>query len=305
MRRKKDYRWLRSDGTPNFDDRIYSVKGELEYIAKKPVVEAPPTLPIEKAIEVMSKHHRSIIVTQNNLFKGLVFATHVVNYLGGGDLFKVVSERYGYSIYRSLKEEPIRTIMVSDVVVAYTDTSIVEALEQMVIHGIGVLPVLHKDGRVYGVVTEHDLVKHLYGLVRIGVEAGKIMSTPVVTSDINETIWSVMKKMVFFGFRRIPVVDREVIVGIVTVMDLIKFFEPSKLYSRILIDDIRAVLETNVSVVMSKNIIHVEPDVDLSVVVKEMVDNDVSSVLIVDKDNRLVGIVTERDVLFALTAREV
>jgi len=57
--------------------------------------------------------------------------------------------------------------------------------------------------------------------------------------------------------------------------------------------------------VASKRVVAVEPGSDLSVIVKAMIDNDVSSVLVVDSDGKLHGIISERDVLYSLTVKEI
>lgn len=304
--RRKEYRWLRSDGTPNFDNRIYSITGDLEIIAKKEVVSATPTTPVEKALDIMSKHYRSLLVTLGGELKGVVFATTMVEYLGGGDLFSIVANRYGYDVYRALKEEVIENLMVKNPIVAYTDMSVVDVLEIMVVNGIGLLPVVHRDGRVHGVVSEHDLVKYLYGAFRIGVEAEKLMSAPVITCSVDDSLWSAMRTMVKYGFRRLPVVDKDGgVAGMVTAMDIVRFFNPASVYSRLTSSDIRDVLQTPVMDVASKRVVVVELGSDLSVIVREMIDNDVSSVLVVDPDGRLRGIISERDVLYALTMKEV
>ncbi|MEM1662263.1 MAG: CBS domain-containing protein [Desulfurococcaceae archaeon] len=304
--KRKEYRWLRSDGTPNFDNRVYSITGDMEIIAKRDVVSVSPTTPVEKALDIMSKHYRSLLVTLGGELKGVVFATTMVNYLGGGDLFGIVANRYNYNIFRALKEEVIENLMVKNPIVAYIDMSIVDVLELMVVNGIGLLPVVHRDGRVFGVVSEHDLVRYLYGIFRIGVRAEEIMSTPIITCSVNDSLWNAMRTMVKYGFRRLPVVDSDgSVVGIVTAMDIVRFFNPSIVYSKLTSSDIREVLQIPVMDVASKRVVAVEPGSDLSVIVKAMVDNDVSSVLVVDSDGKLHGIISERDVLYALTVKEI
>lgn len=305
IRRRKDYRWLRSDGTPNFDNRIYSIPGDLEIIAKREIVSVTPATPVEKAIDVMSKHYRSLLVTIGDELRGVVFATSIVDYLGGGELFNIVANRYGYNIYRAMKEEAIETLMIREPIVAYTDMSIVEALEIMVVNSIGLLPVIRRDGGVYGVITEHDLVKYLYGAFKIGVDVRELMSTPVVTCSANDTLWNAMRTMLKFGFRRLPVVDEEArVVGMVTAMDIVRFFNPARVYPRMISGDIREVLKTPVTEIAHKNVVAVSLGSDLSLVVREMVDKDVSSVLVVDDDGKLLGIISERDVLYALTVKK-
>jgi len=304
-RRKGDIRWLRSDGTPNFSDRIHRETGDMEILAKKPAVAVTPTTPVGRAVETMAESHRSLVVAQNNYLKGLLLATHVINYLGGGDYFKIVENRHGYNVYSAYYKEFVESIMESNPITAYVDEKLSSVLEKMVLHGVGILSVVDRNGRVYGVVSEHDLVTYLYGLVKIGVPVSKIMSTPVVSIEAGSTVKHAMETMIKYGFRRLPVVDGERVVGIVTAMDLIKFFNPKTLLKRIASEDLREALAWSVREVMSENLVTVKPTDDLSTAVNAMLENNVSSVLVVGDDMKLIGIVTERDVLYALTARSV
>ncbi|MET1159991.1 MAG: CBS domain-containing protein [Thermoprotei archaeon] len=300
-KKRREYRWLRSDGTPNFSDRIHRETSDMELIAKKPALQVSPTTPIIEAIKIMAENYRSLVVSSAGYLKGLLLATNVIDYLGGGELFKIVSERHGYNIYSALDREPVESIMIRDPIVAYIDEKLSSVLEKMVIHGIGLLPVIYRDNRVYGVVSEHDIVKYLYGVVEVGIKVSSVMSSPVVTIEVNKTLGEAMKRVISYGFRRLPVVENNTVVGILTVMDIVRFFEPRSLFKRISSDDIREALSVSVSEVMSREILTVSPDTDLSDAARMMLDRDVSSALVVDKDMKLIGIITERDILYALT----
>ncbi|OYT37854.1 MAG: histidine kinase [Desulfurococcales archaeon ex4484_58] len=305
IKRRREYRWLRSDGTPDISDRIYRLPGDLEIIASKPVVSVSPTTPLIKALESMAANYRSLIVSIGDQLKGLLLASHFINYLGGGELFKIVSERHNYNIYSALEREVVESIMEKNPVVAYVDEKLTDVLERMVLTGVGVLPVLYDDQRVYGIVTEHDLVKYLYGVVRIGVKVSQIMSSPVITANIDDKLSDVMVKMVKYGFRRLPIIQDNIVVGIVTVMDIIKYFSSHKFFEKLSSPDVRKVLSTSIREVVVPEVVTVGPEADLSEAVHEMIDRNISSVLVVNKDMELQGIVTERDVLYALTVSEI
>ncbi len=304
-RRRIDYRWLRSDGTPNFADHIHKAPGDMEFLAKKPVVSVTPTTPVAKAIEIMSDNYRSLIVASNDYLKGLLLATHIIDYLGGGEHYKIIVNKYSYNIYMAFNKENVEHIMEHKPIVAYVDEKLTDVLEKMVIYGIGLLPVVYHDNRVYGVVSEHDLIKYLRGIVKIGVEASKIMSSPVITINSGSTIKSAMEKIIGNGFRRLPVIEDDQVIGIVTAMDIVKFFDPRVLFKKIVSSDIREALNKTVDEIMSKELVTVHPNDDLSVVVNKMLDKNVSSALVVDDNMRLLGIITERDVLYALTVKEI
>lgn len=52
---------------------------------------------------------------------------------------------------------------------------------------------------------------------------------------------------------------------------------------------------------MTRELVTATPDTELTKVVRMLIDEDVSGLLVVDKDGKLVGILTERDCLAAAT----
>lgn len=303
-RRIEKHRWLRSDGTPNFEDRIYKSTEELEVIARKPVVTASPATPVLEAVEKMSKGYRSIVIEHGGKINGLLLAMHVVDYLGGGEYYKIVEQRHKYNIFSALEKEPVESIFERNPIIAYIDEKLVSVLEKMVIHNIGIVPVVLRDGTVYGVITEHDLVRHLSSAVSIGVRSSEVMTSPVISIEAGSSLKSTMEKMVKYGFRRIPVVDNNIVVGIITAMDIINYFGSHEAFKKTVNADIREATSLPVDELMRRELVTVSPDDDLSEAVRKMYERKVGSVLVVNDNMELLGIITERDVLYALVAKK-
>ena len=303
-KRIEKHRWLRSDGTPNFEDRIYKSTEELEVIAKRPVVTASPATPVLEAVEEMSKGYRSIVVEHGGKITGLLLAMHVVDYLGGGKYYKIVEQRHKYNIFSALEKEPIESIFEKNPIVAYIDEKLVSVLEKMVIHNIGIVPVVLRDGTVYGIITEHDLVRHLSSAVSIGVRSSEVMTSPVISIEAGSSLKSTMEKMVKYGFRRLPVVENNIVVGIVTAMDIINYFGTHEAFKKTVNADIREATSIPVDELMRRELVTVSPDDDLSEAVRKMYEKKVGSVLVVNDNMELLGIITERDVLYALVAKK-
>ncbi|MEM0247151.1 MAG: CBS domain-containing protein [Desulfurococcaceae archaeon] len=300
--RQEHYRWMR-EGVPNFDDRIFQHIKELEVIAKKDVKRVSPITPIMRALEEMARSYRSLVVTSTDLFAGLVTVMKVVNYLGGGDLFQLVERKHKYNIYSALNRETVESITEKNPVVVYVDESIREALMRMIVYGAGILPVLKRSGEVYGIVTEHDFVKYLAGTVSIGLRARDCMSSPVITVNEGTNLKKALETMVHYGFRRLPVVNDEgVVSGIITAVDIVKGFGTHDLIERSQSGDIREVLALPITNIMVRDVAIAHLEDDLAHVVNTMLSRNVSSVLVIDEEGVLKGIVTERDVLYAILA---
>ncbi|ADV64489.1 CBS domain-containing protein [Desulfurococcus mucosus] len=301
-RRVDPYRWLRSDGTPNFSDRVFRAEKELHLIARRNPRVVYPSTTLLKALEEMSLYGRSLIVSDSGRrLRGLLTLGDIVSYLGGGEYYRIVAERHAYNIYSALERETVDTIMVKNPIHLYVDDTLTRVLESMIIHGIGVVPVLDRDGAVYGIITEHDLVRYLYGIATTGLKVAEAMSRPVVTIGIDASLKKALEKMTTYGFRRLPVTSGDNVAGMLTAMDVVKYFGDHRALRDAASGDIREVHSKPVEELMSRELVTVKPGDDLATAIQEMMDKDVSSVLVVDDEGVLQGILTERDVLYALT----
>jgi CBS domain-containing protein len=292
------------EGAPNFDDRIFQRISELELIARKDVKRVYTSTPIIRALEEMAHSYRSLVVVKaGDYFAGLLTTMRVVDYLGGGELFRIVETRHNFNVFSALSREPVETIMEANPVIAFIDEDVRAVLTKMVTYGAGIVPIVSRDWRVVGVVTEHDFVKYLAGAVSIGLKARDVMSSPVVTVREDQTLKEAMETMVKYGFRRVPVVTEDgVVTGILTAVDVVRGFGTHKLLERAVSGDIREVLSTPIVDLMVTDLATAHEDEELSSVVNTMLSRNVSSVLVVDNDGVLKGIITERDVLYAILA---
>ncbi len=88
----------------------------------------------------------------------------------------------------------------------------------------GSLVVLDSDGELSGILTEMDIVDELVseGLDPEEVMVKDIMSFPVHTIKSNIPIQEAAKTMADLGIRRLPVIEREEMVGIITENDILE-----------------------------------------------------------------------------------
>jgi CBS domain-containing protein len=82
------------------------------------------------------------------------------------------------------------------------------------------MPVTDEDGKVVGVITELDLLKAVQeGKELVKTTAGEIMSTDVVTADVDTPIEDVTKLMTDRNIIRLPITDKGRLVGVVAKCD--------------------------------------------------------------------------------------
>ncbi len=270
-------------------------EGEILTIAKSPVVMIAPTTPIYDAIQKMAKEGFRRLPIANpgtKHLEGIVTATDIVDYLGGGNRFDIIQQRFGGNFFQALNE-PIKLIMTKKVTSIKTSAKIGEAIEKMKESNLGGLPVVDEEGSIKAIVTERDIAV-LFADRTSGVTVAQLMSTKVVTALPKTTIFEAEKTMVSQGFRRLPIVSDGKIMGIVTAMDVIRFFGCGDVFRHLHSGTITQVLNTPCLEIASKNVSIVEPEMDVGQAAKKMQEKDIGAVPVV-KNGTLVGILTERD----------
>ena len=75
---------------------------------------------------------------------------------------------------------------------------------------------------IVGVLSERDTGSRIGARARVGRTVAELMTSPVVTADRTDTIRVVANRMRGRSIGCVPIVDRERLVGIVTVSDLLE-----------------------------------------------------------------------------------
>ena len=127
------------------------------------------------------------------------------------------------------------------------------------------------------------------------VQAKDIMTAPVVTFFAEQTLPLAEDVMHFKHLRHLPVVDDNgKLVGLVSHRDLLRA-QISSLSG--LTDAERRARQADVRVyqVMTRDVWAVGPETAASAVARTLLDHRFGCLPVVDKDERLLGIITERD----------
>ena len=110
-----------------------------------------------------------------------------------------------------------------DVLEISVDTSVLEAVQEMVDHNVGSLLVTD-GGEVVGIVTERDYLRRVTLQGRTEeAPVSEIMSSPLVVATRETTIDECMALMTDRRIRHVPVVEEGKVVGLVSIGDLVKF----------------------------------------------------------------------------------
>jgi CBS domain-containing protein len=270
-------------------------EGEVMTIARSPVVTMAPTTPVNDAIQIMSKEgFRRIPIADpgTKRLRGIIVATDIINYLGGGEKFQIIQRKYAGNFFKAINE-PVRSLMTQKVLSVPVSAKISDAIRLMKKHNIGGLPVVDEENHVWAIITERDIALLFSRRLR-GAKVAEVMSKDVVTAKPEITVSETEKTMIKHGFRRLPIVSNHKIVGIVTVMDILRFFGTGKVFKHLQSGTISQVLQIPILETATKDIATIEPDADVSQAARIMQERNIGSLPVVE-DEKLVGIITERD----------
>jgi len=110
----------------------------------------------------------------------------------------------------------VREIMSAPVVCTRADAAIGDVATLLARHRISAVPVTDADGAVIGLVSEYDL------LARQGKLARDIMSPGIISVNEEADVEDVRFLLIQRRIKRVPVVDGQRLVGIVSRSDLIR-----------------------------------------------------------------------------------
>jgi CBS domain-containing protein len=158
---------------------------------------------------------------------------------------------------------------------------------------LGGLPVVDEENHVRAIITERDIA-NMFADRMSGVKVAELMSEKVVTALPKTTIFEAEKTMATQGFRRLPIVSDGKIMGIITSMDIIRFFGSGKVFTYLQSGNIIQVLNTFAIEIATKEVATIEPNADIGKAAKIMREKNVGALPVVENE-KLVGILTERD----------
>ena len=293
----KNLRKSMNRGSVEQTTKVADYEGEIMTLAKKDVISIPPTKTMKGAAEMMIEHgFRRLPVTHpgSNKLLGIVTAMDILDFLGGGSKFDIIEKKHDDNFLAAIND-PVKEIMTRDVISISPKYSIRESVDVMTKNGIGSLPIVDKEERLVGIVTERDFALALAGSLT-NETVGDIMIKDVITTTPGTPIESCSKIMVRNNLRRIPVVEEEKLIGIVTSTDILRFFGDKEMFASMTSNSGLDVLKRKISEIIKPNILVTESTVRLGDLCELLAEKNIGGVPVVD-DDQLVGIVTERDIL--------
>ena len=119
------------------------------------------------------------------------------------------------------KEITVRDVMTKSVIAVDASITVNEAAKMMEDVKVGSIIVMENNTPV-GIVTDRDFaVKVAAHAYQISTPVKQIMSSPLIAINPDETVWMISDLMYTRSVRKLPVIENDQVIGIVTATDLV------------------------------------------------------------------------------------
>jgi CBS domain-containing protein len=117
----------------------------------------------------------------------------------------------GVHIHIGMANQTVRDLMTPKREVVDPQDAVISAIELMVEREVGSVLVVDRSGKLVGIFTERDLLRHyLEAQSRfLYLTVDKVMTSPVVTVTPNATLESALDLMAKENIRHLPVIDKD------------------------------------------------------------------------------------------------
>ena len=122
---------------------------------------------------------------------------------------------------KDAKQITVKDIMNKSVISVDASMTINEAAKMMEDAKVGSVIVMENNSPI-GIVTDRDFaVKVAAHAYQISTPVKQIMSSPLIAIGPDESVWMISDLMYSRKVRKLPVIDNEQVIGIVTATDLV------------------------------------------------------------------------------------
>ena len=119
-----------------------------------------------------------------------------------------------------------KDVMVKDVITISPEATLAQAIKTLISKGISGMPAVDSTGKMVGLISEKDILNCAFSGNLNNTKVADVMTKNVVTfspdTDIDKIALAIGERQ----FRRVPIVDKDKVVGIVSRRDIIKVALP-------------------------------------------------------------------------------
>ena len=286
-------------GPIEFGSRIAPQEGEIMALASRQVVSVPQTTTILQAVGTMTKcNFRRLPVTDSGTKKlrGIITSGDIINFMGGGDKHRLVQVKHAGNLIAAVNES-VREIMTRNLLTLPDTATIADAIGVIVEKKTGGLPIADSDGVLKGIVTERDVMRAL-AAEKSMLAVEDIMTSALRVTSPDRPIAEVTHQMTQHRFRRLPVVSDDVLFGIITATDIMRYLGSGEVFARISTGDIAEVTGLPVRTLIAGDLFTTSPEKSINEAAREMLERNIGALPVIE-NARLIGLVTEFDLVRA------
>ena len=239
---------------------------------------------LSDALKLFRKHNVSRLpVVNHKELVGIISERDIATKLGSSKSESMPASRFHIS-----------SVMVKDVITVPETMQLGEVAKIMLDNGIGSVPVMKGDEMV-GIVSKADFVTLAVGIAFDKITVKEIMTKDVVAVAPTDRLVHARRQMMDANVGRLPVIDDDELVGMITSKDLMRAFidfrknVPEK-YQK------TQIKEVFVEDIMSSNPSYVSKEMSISEVSKIMMETGYNGLPVVE-EGKVVGIITQTDIL--------
>ncbi len=182
----------------------------------------------------------------------------------------------------------IKEIMTKDIVYVSKNDDLKHVMNLMEKHNISKVPVMD-DGKLVGIVTDTKIADKLGSLKSRGIPASRMHASTVMDKNFEPiypemSVKEILETVGKPGLTMLPVVENEILVGVVTKADLLPFIEGDKKAREVMVAPVYSV-KSDDRVVHARRILF---------------DNDIARLPVVD-EGEIVGILSDKEISFAIS----
>ncbi len=287
-------------GPVNFEARKAHQDGEIMAIASRDVISVAPTTTIMGAVKTMTEcGFRRLPITDAGTHKlrGIVTAGDIIDLMGGGDKYNLVQVKHNGNFLPAINES-VREIMTKEVVTLSRTARLNDAIDIIVKKKIGGIPIT-QEGIVHAIVTEKDVMKTL-SMERSSLTVEEVMTTGLKVTSPESPIGMATRDMIRHRFRRLPVVSDDVLFGIITNSDIVRYLGSGQVFQKIVTGNIAEVMSLPVRTLISGNLHTTNPGASINDATRDMLEKGIGALPVIE-NARLVGLVTEYDMVTAFS----
>lgn len=117
----------------------------------------------------------------------------------------------------------VKDVMTSPVITISEEDTVQEAARLMDKNDVGCIIVIDKDAKAAGIITERDMITRVLSknTMPSKIKAKKVMTSPLLTIDPDESLTDAARKMSRLNVRRLGVMYRGSLAGLISSKDIL------------------------------------------------------------------------------------